>query len=368
MAAQLTPSTRTAAQHRDSDDDKRSKRRLHRHGWDPDAVASCLAVSSMTWQVYVETDGYDGTLFALACLTPVASLPLIRRNRPVAAVAVNMAGLACLARPIQSTQWGLVATAALSLATVKSIDQAWHFANAPSGRHYAALMMVQDCNAFVQCETLAELWPTQDFVHMAVSAVLIAAYVWLFTQVSSSSWLASVSGGASWLTLLFIWVRCFLVGLIFERGMSLLTYQYRIFYSPFKTKHANCMNGAWRSASLAEFWSKRWNTAFQGFLKRCVYIPLLPYTGRHGAVWATFGASGLFHAVVLYMDGVLSTSVLDILPCMLFFLAQPLLIYLERKLFSHSSQGSIANRLFVYAALFATCPLAVEPILRACNL
>ena len=368
MAAQPTPSTSTTAQHHDNDDKRSSSsRRRDGHGWEPDAVASLLAVSSMTLQVHVETDVYDGTLFALACLTPVVSLPLIRRNRPVAAVVVNMAGLACFARPIQSTQWGLVATAALSLATVKSIDQAWHFANATSGRHYAALMMVQDCNAFVVCETMAELWPKQDFVHMAVSAVLIAANVWLFTQVSS--WLASLSDGASsWLTFLFIWVRCFLVGLIFERGMSLLTYQYRIFYTTFKTKHANCMNGAWRSASLAEFWSKRWNTAFRGFLKRCVYIPLLPYTGRHGAVFATFGASGLFHAVVLYMDGVLSTSVLDILPCMLFFLAQPLLIALEHKLFSHSSQGSIANRLFVYAALFATCPLAVEPILRACNL
>ena len=54
-----------------------------------------------------------------------------------------------------------------------------------------------------------------------------------------------------------------------------------------------------RSTSLAEFWSRRWNTAFHELATRFTFRPLLPLAGPAPATLLAFLASGLIHELVI---------------------------------------------------------------------
>jgi Membrane bound O-acyl transferase family len=55
----------------------------------------------------------------------------------------------------------------------------------------------------------------------------------------------------------------------------------------------------WRSASLGEFWSRRWNLAFSEMTSLAVYRPLADRVGRRAALVAAFLFSGLLHEVAI---------------------------------------------------------------------
>jgi len=55
----------------------------------------------------------------------------------------------------------------------------------------------------------------------------------------------------------------------------------------------------WRSASLGEFWSRRWNLAFSEMTSLAVYRPLALRLGRRAALVAAFLFSGLLHEVAI---------------------------------------------------------------------
>jgi alginate O-acetyltransferase complex protein AlgI len=54
-----------------------------------------------------------------------------------------------------------------------------------------------------------------------------------------------------------------------------------------------------RSASLGEFWGRRWNTAFRDLTHRFVFRPLAPRLGVPAALLTAFISSGLLHDVVI---------------------------------------------------------------------
>jgi hypothetical protein len=55
----------------------------------------------------------------------------------------------------------------------------------------------------------------------------------------------------------------------------------------------------WRSNSLHEFWSRRWNLAFSEMTSLAVYRPLAASVGRRSALVAAFLFSGLLHEVAI---------------------------------------------------------------------
>jgi alginate O-acetyltransferase complex protein AlgI len=54
-----------------------------------------------------------------------------------------------------------------------------------------------------------------------------------------------------------------------------------------------------RSTSLAEFWGRRWNTAFRDLAHRFVFRPLAARLGPRAGLAAGFLASGLVHDLVI---------------------------------------------------------------------
>ena len=59
------------------------------------------------------------------------------------------------------------------------------------------------------------------------------------------------------------------------------------------------MQSPLRSTSLAEFWGRRWNTAFHELATRFTFRPLRPVAGPVGATLLAFLASGLIHELVI---------------------------------------------------------------------
>lgn len=55
------------------------------------------------------------------------------------------------------------------------------------------------------------------------------------------------------------------------------------------------------STSLAEFWGKRWNTAFRDLTHRFVFRPARPRLGANGALTLVFVGSGIVHELVISM-------------------------------------------------------------------
>lgn len=59
------------------------------------------------------------------------------------------------------------------------------------------------------------------------------------------------------------------------------------------------MNHPLASASVSEFWGRRWNTAFRDLTHRFLFRPLRRWAGARGAIVAGFLISGLIHEAVI---------------------------------------------------------------------
>ena len=55
----------------------------------------------------------------------------------------------------------------------------------------------------------------------------------------------------------------------------------------------------WRSKSLAEFWSRRWNAGFSEMLAVIVSRPVTQRFGRRASIFAAFLASGVLHELAI---------------------------------------------------------------------
>lgn len=114
------------------------------------------------------------------------------------------------------------------------------------------------------------------------------------------------------------------------------------------------------STSLTEFWSKRWNPAASSLIfRKYGFAPL----ARKNVTWALVGAfllSAVAHFLLPYMAmGKLGVSIM----CGAFFLVQPPLILLERRMKIRRWRPA-AQRAWTLSALAVTSPLFVEPALQ----
>ncbi len=124
------------------------------------------------------------------------------------------------------------------------------------------------------------------------------------------------------------------------------------------------MQSPWRSASVAEFWTKRWNIfVSEKVLRPYCFAPLAPRSVAL-ALFAAFGVSGVFHVLLAFIA--LGRWRIALI-CGAFFLVQPLLIAAERRLAVRRWRPA-AGRAWTLTALAIASPLFVEPMLQATGL
>jgi hypothetical protein len=112
------------------------------------------------------------------------------------------------------------------------------------------------------------------------------------------------------------------------------------------------------SRSLSEFWAKRWNQVVSKILHDRFYKPFAKY-GTTVALFASFAASAALHAwlIGIPMGAACAAS------WAAFFLVQPLLILIERRLRVRRWRPAL-GWLWTMSALAVVSPLFTEPLLR----
>ena len=103
------------------------------------------------------------------------------------------------------------------------------------------------------------------------------------------------------------------------------------------------MNRPVSATSLADFWGRRWNTAFHMLAHRLAFRPLLGRVGLPGAVLGTFFLSGLIHDLIISLPARGGYG----LPTA-YFGIQGLGVLMERR----AGRGRLLTVLFTLAPLF----------------
>jgi hypothetical protein len=114
------------------------------------------------------------------------------------------------------------------------------------------------------------------------------------------------------------------------------------------------MNRPLASASLADFWGRRWNTAFRDLTHRLVFRPSATRFGTRMGLLAAFLVSGVIHDLVISVPargGYGGPTA--------FFVIQGVAVLIERSEFGRRGglQSGISGRVFAAVILLAPAPL-----------
>jgi hypothetical protein len=120
------------------------------------------------------------------------------------------------------------------------------------------------------------------------------------------------------------------------------------------------MQSPWRSVTVDEFWSRRWNVWTSAKMFRPVFRAVLSRHGFATALAVTFAFSSVAHALMAFLAlGKWPVS----LACGGFFLVQPVLIAVEHRL-GVRRWPVAAARAWTLTAILVTSPLFIEPALQ----
>jgi hypothetical protein len=180
---------------------------------------------------------------------------------------------------------------------------------------------------------------------IVATAVLDAAIASIIAVPASGLWLP---------------VRWLAGGIMMLAVAEMITASFPLVATAFGLTVPPLMQSPWRSASVGEFWTKRWNIfAADKLFRPYCFAPL----ARHNlalALFAAFALSGFGHMLAAF---VALGSWRLALPFGAFFLVQPLPIIAERRLGVRRWHPAAA-RTWTFAALAITSPLFVEPLLQ----
>jgi len=107
--------------------------------------------------------------------------------------------------------------------------------------------------------------------------------------------------------------------------------------------------------SLADFWGRRWNSAFNVLAERYGFRPLAPRIGPRAALAVVFLASGLLHEAVITLPAGAGYG----LPTA-YFALQAIGIFIER--FSLIRRRVWLNRLFAWGVIVAPLGWLFPPV------
>jgi hypothetical protein len=151
------------------------------------------------------------------------------------------------------------------------------------------------------------------------------------------------------------WIGMIAIVLILHFGaFHLLSCWWRRFGIPARV----VMNRPLASTSLAEFWGRRWNTAFRDLTHRFLFRPCAGWFGTRGGVFVGFLFSGAIHDLVISVPsqgGYGGPTV--------FFALQGAAMIVERSAFGHrlGLGAGLSGRLFAFTVLLAPVGLLFHP-------
>jgi alginate O-acetyltransferase complex protein AlgI len=148
------------------------------------------------------------------------------------------------------------------------------------------------------------LWPgfrPQPFLYDPGCQKLSSRFLWINGCVQLAAGCIAIWGIPRWLPArtparLFAWVGMVGFSLCLHFGLfDLLAAFWRSRGIPVEKLFSN----PWRSASLTDFWSNRWNRSFSGLARDFLFRPLARRWGARWATLAVFMFSGLVHELMI---------------------------------------------------------------------
>ena len=184
----------------------------------------------------------------------------------------------------------------------------------------------------------------------------------LFHLIAATVILAAAMAGVKMVPAAGFWlpVRWFVGGIMMVAFAEMLTASHYFLTGLMGLDAPALMRSPVLSASVGEFWGKRWNVAASNLgFRPLAFAPCARY-GIVPALFAAFFLSAVAHLLLAYM-ALLRWDLS--LACGAFFLVQPLLILAERRM-NVRRWPTAAARAWTLAALAITSPLFVEPALQ----
>lgn len=134
---------------------------------------------------------------------------------------------------------------------------------------------------------------------------------------------------------------CGMIGLILVLHFGIFDL-IAIFWQAFGFRALPIMNAPIKSMSVAEFWGRRWNSAFRDLAHPFLFVPMSRKLGAGAGLWASFAVSGLAHELVISVPAGAGYG----LPTV-YFLIQALGVCLER-LWSIALKGRVTRWHFTH--------------------
>lgn len=188
--------------------------------------------------------------------------------------------------------------------------------------------------------TKAEPPTTREWLRAVRNIIFGAALIWFVAEwfTTSRPWAAA-------------WVGLVGIGLLLHFGVldlvALAWQRAGIDATPIMRRPA-------QAASLADFWGKRWNTAFRALAYQVVYQPLTRRFGTRTAMAAVFLFSGVLHDIAISIPARAGYG----LPT-LYFILQAIGVEIERSRAGRRWGLRCGVRGWAYAAFFVLAPVAL---------
>lgn len=112
------------------------------------------------------------------------------------------------------------------------------------------------------------------------------------------------------------------------------------------------MENPWAARSVADFWGRRWNHAFQEVAHRLLFRPTAKRAGPAAAMLLVFLASGLVHELVITVPAGAAHG-----GPTLYFMVQGIGLLVERRW----KLGGVLNRVFAWGIVAVPVPLLFPP-------